>query len=33
MPILDRLYIELNIEEIVGYSTAIVIINYLIGKI
>jgi hypothetical protein len=31
-PTLDRLYAGLNIEEIVGYSTAIVIINRLIGK-
>ena len=31
-PILDHLYIGLNIEEIIGYSTAIVIINYLEGK-
>jgi len=29
---LDWLYIGLNIEEIVGYSIAIVIINRLIGK-
>ena len=31
-PILDRLYIGLNIEEIVGYSIAIVIIDRLEGK-
>jgi len=30
---LDRLYVGLNIEEIVGYGIAIVIIDRLMGKI